>query len=604
MLSRVYLKTRVLTITIISALVGLATGIMAFFLAAAIELGSKFFLSGLDSYTAPHSFGEVEVFHFHFHLGILPLFIIPAIGGLLCGIVGYFLAPETLGGGSGQAVKAFHHLKERIATKVPFVKVIVTGLTIGSGGSGGREGPIMQIGAGMGSIIGGRLKISEKDKKILIASGIGAGMSAVFMAPLGGAIFGIEVLYKRDYEVEAIIPAVIASIVSFAVFTSILDYFAGMPFGELRIFSIPHQVVIRSPFELLTYLLLGVACGILSLFYIFTYKAIKKFFKSLPVHTAIRPAIGGLIVGLIGWKFPYILGTGYGYAEMALNHRLSGMYPIAALLFAIAIIKIISTTITVGSGGSGGLFAPAVVIGCMFGGAVGYVLHSLFPNLVGSPLGYMLVGMAAMLAGAFKTPLAGIIMVLEMTGGYTLLPALAVAAIVSYAITGDHTLCDAQYDTRVESPVHSREMSIDILKQIKVEEAMIPKEKLIIVSPETTVKEILQLIEKYGHIGFPVVEKGELVGIVTFEDAERVPPELREITKVRDVMSRHLIVTYPDESLSEALIKLATYGVGRLPVVRRDNPKILLGMINRPAIIRAYARYTMELAEEGKRELS
>ncbi len=599
MLSRVYLKTRILTITIISALVGLATGIMAFFLAAAIELGSKFFLSGLDSYVAPHSFGEVEIFHFHFHLGILPLFVIPAIGGLLCGIVGYFLAPETLGGGSGQAVKAFHHLKERIATKVPFVKVIVTGLTIGSGGSGGREGPIMQIGAGMGSIIGGRLKISEKDKKILIASGIGAGMSAVFMAPLGGAIFGIEVLYKRDYEVEAIIPAVIASIVSFAVFTSILDYFAGMPFGELRIFSTP-PVVIRSPFELLTYLILGIACGLLSLFYIFTYRAVKKFFKSLPVHTAIRPAIGGLIVGLIGWKFPYILGTGYGYAEKALH----GAYPIAALLFAIAIIKIISTTITVGSGGSGGLFAPAVVIGCMFGGAVGYIMHTMFPNLIGSPVGYMLVGMAAMLAGAFKTPLAGIIMVLEMTGSYNLLPALAIAAIVSYAITGDYTLCEAQYDTRVESPVHSREMSIDILKQIKVKDAMIPKEKLIIVSPETTVKEILQLIEKYGHIGFPVMERGELVGIVTFEDAERVPPELREVTKVRDVMSRHLIVTYPEESLSEALIKLATYGVGRLPVVRKDNPKVLLGMINRPAIIRAYARYTMELAEEGRKAVT
>ena len=594
MLSKVYLKTRMLTITIISALVGFATGIMAFLLAAAIELGSKFFLSGLDSYTAPHSFGEVEIFHFHFHLGILPLFVIPAIGGLLCGVVGYFLAPETLGGGSSQAVKAFHYLKERIATKVPFVKVLVTGLTIGSGGSGGREGPIMLIGAGMGSILGGRLKISEKDKKILIASGIGAGMSAVFMAPLGGAIFGIEVLYKRDYEVEAIIPAVIASIVSFSIYTSLLDYFASMPFGKLRIFSTIPPLIIRSPFELLMYLLLGVACGLLSLFYIFTYKAVKKFFKSLPFHTAIRPAIGGLIVGLIGWKFPYILGTGYGYAEKAIH----GAYPIAALLFAIAIVKIISTTVTVGSGGSGGLFAPAVVIGCMFGGAVGYFLHNLFPNLIGSPVGYMLVGMAAMLAGAFKTPLAGIIMVLEMTGGYTLLPALAIASIVSYAITGDYTLCDTQLDTRAESPIHSR-VPIDMLKRIKVSEAMIPKEKIIIVNPETTVAEVLKFIEKYGRIGFPVMEKGELVGIVTFGDIEVVPPELEKVTKVRDVMSRNLIVTYPDETLNDALAKLADYEIRRLPVVRRDNQRVLLGMINRPAIIRACAHYLIE-AEEKK----
>jgi len=584
-----YIRARFLVLIVLASLVGAFTGVMSFILHLLIEANTKFFLFGLDSYRPPLSMGEVEILKTSSHFGEVPIFILPALGGLVCGIIAYFVSPETLGGGTSEAIEAFHFLGGRISRRVPFIKAIVTGFTIGSGGSGGREGPIMQIGAGIGSSVGGLFRISERDRRILLACGMGAGMGSIFLSPIGGAIFGIEVLYRRDYEVEAFVPAVVASITAYAVFHSILGYFTGIPFGSLRIFGSPN-IRIHSPLELLTYLLLGIAGGAISLLYIECYKKIKLIFAKLPVHTVLKPAIGGLIVGIIGWKFSYILGTGYGYAQMAIN----GLIP-TNVLWMITFTKILATTISIGSGGSGGLFAPAVVIGCMFGGGMGYVLHDAFPGITGDPQSYMLVGMATLLAGAFKTPLAAVIMVFEMTGSYNLLPALAVASIASYAVTGIHTICEIQPASRVESPIHRGELSIDVLESIKVSEAMTPVEKIYTVSPDSAVLDVLALIEKTGHIGYPVLKNGRLMGIVTFEDVEKVPIDERGRKKVSDVMSSDLVVTYPDETLEDSLLKLANYNIGRLPVVSREDKSRLVGLITRSAIIRAHAKATRKL---------
>ncbi len=582
---RIYVRARYLVLTVLASLVGVFTGIMSFILSLLIELNTKFFLSGMDNYKPPLSMGEVEILRTGFHFGEVPIFLIPALGGLLCGITGYFLSPETLGGGTSEAIEAFHFLG-KISKRVPFIKIVVTGFTIGSGGSGGREGPIMQIGAGMGSLIGNFFRISEKDRRMLLACGMGAGMGSIFLSPIGGAIFGIEVLYRRDYEVEAFVPAVVSSITAYAVFHSILGYFTGIPFGSLRIFEAP-DMRIRSPLELLSFLILGIVGGAVSLLYIECYKKIKIMFRKIPVHTALKPAIGGLIVGIIGWRFNYILGTGYGYAQMAIN----GAIP-ADLLWMITFAKILSTTISIGSGGSGGLFAPAVVIGGMLGGGMGSFLHNVFPGIAGNPPSYILVGMATLIAGAFKTPLAAVIMVFEMTGSYNLLPALAAASIASYAVSGNRTICEIQPASRVESPIHRGELSVDVLESIRVSEAMTPADEVFVVSPNATILDVLALIEKTGHIGFPVVEDGRLVGMITFEDVERVPIDERARKKISAVMSKNLIVTYPDETLEDALLKLANYDIGRLPVVSREDKSRLLGLITRSAIIRAHAKAT------------
>lgn len=588
---RLYLKARYLYLIFLSTIVGAFVGVMSFLLHACIEFNTKLFLEGLDSYYPPLSAGEIEVLHFHFHLGFVPIFLIPAIGGLLCGLVAFYLSPETLGGGTREAIVYFH-TTGKVKTRVPFVKTIVTGFTIGSGGSGGREGPIMQIGAGIGSIVGRMFKkISEKDKRILLACGMSAGMGSIFLSPIGGAIFGVEVLYKRDYEVEALVPALVSSITAYSVFHSLLSAFTGVPFGTLRIFNAP-DVRIQSPVELIFYALLGLAGGLISLLYIELYKLVKKLFKKMKVPTPLKPAIGGLAVGLMGWKFQYVLGTGYGYVQMAIKGLID-----AKTLWIATFAKILATTLTVGSGGSGGLFAPGVVIGALLGGGFGYVVHEFLPSVTGNPNGYILAGMVTLLAGAFKTPLSAVIMVFEMTGSYNLLPALAIASTISYVITGDRSICD-QPSTRVESPVHRKELSIDVLKGIKVEEAMIPAEKVYTVSPDMNLLEVLKLVRETGHPGFPVLENGRLVGVVTFEDIEKVPIDRRAETKVRDVMSTNLIVTYPDETLEDALIKLATYDVGRLPVVSREDKTKFLGLITRSLIVKAHADAVKKLYEE------
>ncbi len=231
----------------------------------------------------------------------------------------------------------------------------------------------------------------------------------------------------------------------------------------------------------------------------------------------------------------------------------------------------------------------------MVGAFVGYFFHGIFPDIVVQPEAYVLIGMSAFIAAVAKTPIAAILMVLEMCGGYTLLPALMMASTLAYYLTGENSIYSEQVATRAESPAHRMEMSIDVLENVKVQDAMVPAEKLVVVSPYQRVSEVLELIEKTGHIGFPVVREGRLVGVVTFEDVERVPIEERDKKLVRDIMTRDLIVTYPDETLEDALIKLVQKGVGRLPVVDRGDERKLLGLLTRSDIMKAHAREVARL---------
>ncbi len=575
----------------LSVIVGVVTGIASFALYYLTQFFTKLFLSGLDSFKMPRPGGEVEVVHLGVHWGILPLFVIPALGGLIVGLVAYTLAPETAGGGTGHVIDAFHRFRGFVRARVPVIKTIISAITIGSGGSAGREGPITQIGGGIGSTIANLFKLSDKDRRILLVSGMAGGIGSVFLAPMGGAFFGIEVLYKRDYEIEALIPAITSSIVAYTVLETLLSNIAGVPFGQIRIFKM-HPLRISSPIEFLTYAALGAIAGGVGLVYIFSYHYTKKLFKKLRIPDHIKPAIGGLIVGIMGVYIHQILGTGYGFTQMVLSN--CAKFTITFLLF-LTFAKIFATALTVGSGGSGGLFAPSLVIGSFLGGAVGLFFNSLMPNIVTQPEAYALVGMAAFLAGVSKTPLTAIILVLEITGSYTLLPATMVASIVAYIVTGEYTLYTKQVPTRVESPAHRSEMLIDLLEEVKVKDAMVPAEKIVTVSPDDTVLDVLKLIEKMGYIGYPVIENGKLVGIVTFEDIEKIPVEDRAKTKVRDVMTTELIVAYPDEDLRSALAKMVNHNIGRLLVVSREDKTKLLGIITKGDIIRAYARVRAKL---------
>lgn len=569
-------------LVLLATLVGLISGVGAFAFYFLLDLCTDFFLSGLDGYKPPSAGGEFDVISLGFQASVLPLYLVPALGGLLSGLIVYTFAPEAEGHGTDAVIRAFHRMRGVIRARVPLVKMVASSITIGSGGSAGREGPIIQIGAGFGSALASLLNLSDRDRRILLVCGMAGGIGSIFRSPFGGAIFGIEVLYKRDYEVEAIVPAFISSITAFIIFEFIIGHIAKTSFGMLPIFSIPN-FTLRSPVEMFLCVPLGLFCGAVGMLYIKTFYTVHDAFKKLNISPYLKPILGGLITGIIGFYVPQVLGMGYGYVQEAIHGKLP-IYIIVAAIFG----KILATSFTIGSGGSGGVFAPSIVIGSMVGAFFGYVSNSIIP--ITQPESYVLVGMAAFVAGVAKTPIAAVLMAIEMSGGYNLLPSLLLASTVAYCITGDKTIYCEQVKTKVESPAHRGEFSVDILQNIRVGEAMTPAEAVVTVSPNTTVLEILSIIEKTGHIGFPVIDGGKLAGIITFEDVEKVPIEERSKAKVSDVMSRRLIVTYPDESLEEALMKLASYDIGRLPVVSREDETKLLGLITRSAIIRAHAR--------------
>jgi CIC family chloride channel protein len=576
-------------LVILSALVGIISGVGAFAFYILLELCTELFLGELGGLTPPRAGGEPAIIDLNFHSGMLPLYLIPAIGGVLSGLIVYKFAPEAEGHGTDAVIKAFHRMRGEIRGRVPVVKMLASSITIGSGGSAGREGPIIQIGAGFGSFIASLLRLSDKDRRMLVICGMAGGVGSIFRSPFGGGMFAIEVLYRRDTEVEGIVPAFVSSIVAFMTFNTIMGHITGTPFGIHPIFEIP-PVSIHSPFEFIPYTLVGLVSAAVGLLYIKTFYTIHRLFKKFRTSPYIKPVIGGLLTGVIGFFLPGVLGMGYGYVQMAINGRLA-IYIIVAIIFG----KIISTSFTIGSGGSGGVFAPSIVIGSMVGALVGYLFNFFFPEIVVQPEAYVLIGMAAFVAAVAKTPIAGILMVLEMTGGYYLLPALMLSSTIAYYISGDTSIYAEQVATRVESPAHRREMSVDVLENVRVAEAMVPAERVMTVSPDNTIFEVLDLIEKTGHQGFPVLNDGKLVGMITFEDVERVPIEKRKETKVSEIMTRELVVTYPDETLEDALIKLTERDVGRLPVVRRDDERHMVGLITRSDIMKAHAREVARL---------
>ena len=556
----------------LSMVVGILSGSGAIIFYALTDLLTALLLEGLGGFHPPKAKGEVglelDIPTFH-----LPLWLIPAIGGLISGLIVYTLAPEAEGHGTDAVIRAFHRFRGIINARIPIIKMLASAVTIGSGGSAGREGPIAQIGAGFGSLIATLFRLSDSERRMLLIAGMAGGIGSIFRSPLGGAMYAVEVLYRKDYEVEAIIPAFISSIIAYIIFVSLMG-------SKDPIFITP-EVKIYSFLEIPLYLLLGILSAIVAIIYIKIFYLIHNMFKKLKISNYLKPAIGGLITGIIGIFIPQALGMGYGYVQEVIDGKI-----VLDIIILAIFGKILATAFTVGSGGSGGVFGPTVVIGGFVGGAIGYIFHKIFPDIVVQPTGYVLVGIASLIAGACKTPIAAIIMTVEMTGGYELLPVLMLSATTSYILTRDESLFIEQVSTRAESPAHRGEFLVDILENLKVERVM--TRDVITVSPKDTTAKVMELIKKTGHMGYPVIENGKLVGIITFNDIERVG--ISDKIKVEDAMTKDVIVTYPDENLKVVLEKMVKYKIGRLPVVSREDNTKLLGIISKRDIIREYIK--------------
>ncbi|RLE77195.1 MAG: chloride channel protein, partial [Thermoprotei archaeon] len=509
--------------------------------------------------------------------------LLTGVGGLLCGIIVYIFAPEAEGHGTDSVIHAFHRLRGFIRARVPIVKSIATAITIGTGGSAGREGPIAQIGAGFGSWIATLLHLSPRERRIAVICGVAGGIGSIFKAPLGGAIFALEVLYKRDFEFEAWVPAFISSIVAYSIFI--------MYWGPGHIFFVPPESIELGISQLPLYFLLGVIMGLLAVLYVKVFYTVRKIFKSAKISDYFKPAIGGVLTGLLGIMFPESLEMGYGWIQCAILNKMS-----ADRMILVGLVKIFTTSFTVASGGSGGVFAPSLVIGGLVGGGIAKLLDEVFKLNLNVPA-FTIISMMSFFSAAGKVPLAAMIMVAEMTGSYELLIPAMLACATSYLVSGEYTLYISQVHSRVESPAHLSELSIYILRLIKVKDIM--TKDVVTVSPDMKISELSELVKKTGHSGFPVVLNGSLVGMITYTDVARLPPYEKRRKRVKDVMKKP-IVAYEDETLDKVVHKMITYKVGRLPVVRSKEDRSLVGIVTRHDIIRGYEVKLEELHREGE----
>ena len=443
-------------------LLGVVGALSAQLFTLLLRLAQSFFLIRLAGYRPPGlpSEGGVlqQVVGPH-GLWLIPL--VTTLGGLIAGILVYSLAPEAEGHGTDTAVKAYHQSAGSIRARIPLLKMVASAITIGSGGSAGREGPTALISAGIGSIYANLTHRSEADRRLLVLIGMASGLSAIFRSPIGTAIFAVEVLYGgMEFEASALIYTMLGSIVAYAVNSIFVGY--------QPLFLVPAT----TPPPLLGYLwyvVLGVAAGLVATLLPMVFYGVRDLFRKISIPNHFKPAIGGLGVGLLALAFPQVLGGGYGYIQLAIRGDLS-----AGLMLALVFVEMLALAFTISSGGSGGVFAPSLFVGAMLGGFMANIFHQPAAAMT-------VVGMVAVFGGAARVPIATLIMVTEMTGDYSLLVPAALSVMLSYLIQNSlsahlkyRSLYEAQVPIRTDSPAHYVEHLEAILRLLSEQHFFAP----------------------------------------------------------------------------------------------------------------------------------
>ncbi|HEY7119549.1 MAG TPA: chloride channel protein [Tepidisphaeraceae bacterium] len=572
-------------VVFLSALVGVVSGLGGVAFNFMVDTADRYAMADAAGYVAPHPGAEGGPQVVQMPRRRWMLMAMPALGGLLAGLLVFSLAPEAEGHGTDAVVRAFHHGRGVIRARVPIVKTIASAITIGSGGSAGREGPIGQIGAGFGSALASWLRVGDRERRLLMLAGGGAGIGAVFRAPLGGALFMAEVLYQdMEFESAALVPTFVAAIVAYSIYCFI--YASWGP-----IFNVP-ALHFTHPVELPLYVVLGVLCAVVGWLYVRVFYGVRDLIfapmRRVPPH--LKPMIGGLAVGLIGWFFPQALGMGYGWTQLAIDGMLS-----VKVLALIVLVKIMATGLTISSGGSGGVFGPSIVIGGCLGALYGSLLHRLMPATVTQqPATFALVGMAGFFAGVAKAPISSLVMVSEMTEGYGLLVPLMLTTAVAYMLLPRRvTIYEEQMPSRASSPAHEGEFTLDVLEAIRVADALRPV-SVVTFAPSTPLRDVLTESTDTRQRVFPIVDGGRgLVGVVSVDDlriflTERaVPPDLLVASDLRAPEYRTVA---PDEDLASALRKLYATGLDELPVMTENGDRRVTAMLSRRDIMSVYYR--------------
>jgi len=509
-------------------------------------------------------------------LGSAYVIILPAIGGLIVGPIVYFIAPEAKGHGVPEVLTAITTAGGRIRPVVVVAKAVGSAITLGSGGSVGREGPIVQIGSALGSTIGQFTKLSERRVINLVASGAAAGIAATFNAPIAGVMFGLEVILG-EFNVRTFSTIVVAAVSASAVSRSVL--------GDSPAFVVP-AYTLKSPWELPLYLGLGVVAGFGALLFVKTLYFLEDVFDDWKFPDYLKPAVGGLLLGVLGFFVPQVFGTGFKGIEAALTGQV-GLTLLILLIFG----KVLATSLTLGSGASGGVFAPALFTGAVLGGAYGQIMHMVFPNIVAPSGAYAMVGMAAVFAGAAHAPITAILILFEMTQDYRIILPLMFATVIS-TILSQWRESESVYTLKIKRrgiDVRARK-DMDLMRTIQVKDAMTPVSKFTTVTPSTSAQELARLFQRTGHHGVVVLDQNhELYGVVTLMDLERALRSDRKNITVADICTTNVLTAFPDETLDDALRHFGALDVGRIPVVSRQNPRRVVGVLRRSDIVHAYS---------------
>ncbi len=524
---------------------------------------------------------------------ILLIPVLLVLGALAVGVISSRLAPEVAGHGTDATIRAFHQHDGKVRLRVPILKTITSAITLGTGGSGGREGPVSQIGGGFGSLWSDLVKLGDRDRRIALATGMGAGIGAIFRAPLGGAVYSAEILYTGDFEPEVFVPAIIASVVSYSVYSSVL--------GFHTLFATPAALASYAfdPRRLPLYAVLGIVCGAMGILFTWMYHRTDGWFASRRWPLLLRPVIGAGVAGGI-FLGAYVLlpqqahfaslsslSVGYGFVQAAMLGQLSsGNFTVlvVALLLAAVFLRMVMTSFVVGSGGSAGLFGTSVVVGAFLGTAIGGTFHTLLPGLVPLPVVavFSIVGMMSFFGGISKAPLGVLIMVLEMAGSYTILPAAMLSIFVAYVVTGRSHIYNEQLPSRIQSPAHRQEYRAYFLAEIPI--GAIARQDSEPVRPSATVREALELAVRHGHAILSVEEDGEWFGAVRLMDLVATPVERRDDLRCMDFVRPVELALSSDLPSLEALKRMDERGVDSAVVVATEGPVRVLGLVTRRGI--------------------
>ncbi len=584
-----------------AAIVGAVVGVVSLVFVEGLDLTQHWVLTRLAGYLPLRAAGEggpslAEGPSFRPWL----LLVLPGIGALLGGLVSR-LAPETRGGGADAIIDAFHNHGGQVRRRVPLVKMIASIATLGFGGSGGREGPTMQIGGGIGSLVGRYLRVTERERRLLLVAGTAAGMSAVFRTPLGAALLAVEVLHRDDFESDALVPSVLASVVSYSVFVSF--------FGQATLFAhAPTYAFV--PWHLPFYALMALAVSAAAAVFARTMRSVRGVSERTPLPAWAKPAIGGLLLGVLATPIIYfvgsrmgegqglgVLGGGYGAAQVAITG--ASWFPQGwrgvELLLLLGAVKLVATCRTVGTGGSAGDFGPSMVMGGIFGGAFGRAAQLILHDPSIDPGAFALVGMATFYGGLAHVPIGSLVMTCELAGSYDLLVPLMLAEGIAFVALRNETLYHAQVPTKRDSPAHRGDLILDFLKDIRVEEVLVRGRPIATFLRDTPALEVIsQVAASDWQDVFPVLATdGSLAGMIGADilRATSSEPGLGTFALADDMMAPPVSVRESDDLHGALEVLLAS---GMREVLVTDDMGKVVGVLDETEITAAYLAATAE----------